>query len=574
MCELFEQLKNKLGDHFPIPKSGIVAGQSVAQAYFDIHDIDIHSRYKDLDVFVESTNSDAYGVGRARESVLGLKYCSGAGEVTDVTYKDGYSIVFSGFDTFTNVNTIHVKFNGEKTAECIVAGFDINSAAIAIDIDNESVFIHPEFLTFIKTRELSLISIHTPVSSLIRIIGKYNLIVNSTLNMANIVNQVGLALTMRHYYNECGDKFVQGTGITLGRANTLPDDTWTVLGKYLTYETKEFTFYEDNDPLHEGVIVKGVIFKPIQTFNLESLIPRSVPLGGVYPYRSDLNVINCILAGDYDKVLTDLIDCIMNDYKRSDRKCELEYTLVPWFTSLLIKGVRINNALKVNGYTVDMLETYWCSQWLWENNVNWFDLEQLESFVVFYRSMRNHHGDNYAFNFCVEPLSAHLLREVSHYIKGGIVDVDFARKVVKNLTCTLKSPLIISHELDFTIRLGSNRKLVSTWDELVKVLPNHSASDINTVWDDILNNECYLSWSEYGAEKVIQHSINKTKLFQLSSGVVLQTKLSAYLKANALVLKDKLVRQIKNKLPKKKMEQSGFKQNSPQNIDFSSDIPF
>jgi len=237
-----------LTDEFgELPTTGVLAGQAVAEAYFIATGLDIKSRMKDLDWFVERDHDEIekprhMSSGAPRLNVDLVVPSHDADLRVGQFVKLGlYSIVTSDVINGGRINRVAIRdpegFSHVAT-KTILEGFDINCAACALDLATKTVVKHEKFDAFCDTKQLDLISLHTPLSSLVRIVEKQKYIAGSTINMPEILNITGSAIWARYSseyisFEEMLVKapkvYQKGTGMTLGRYDDLIDEAKVML---------------------------------------------------------------------------------------------------------------------------------------------------------------------------------------------------------------------------------------------------------------------------------------------------------------------------------------------------------
>jgi hypothetical protein len=507
MNTLYKKITAKLNDHFPLPKTGIVAGQAVAQAYFDALDIDITTRYKDLDYFVKTNESNTrLGLMRGTETEISSKWCSGAGEVLEVLDKAGYLIVLADYNIDTKINRVEIEFSGEESVMTILQGFDINSCAIGLDLDTEEVVIHPAFLDFVNSRELKLTSIHTPISSFIRMLQKTQYI-NATLNMDKLVKQVSLAIQLRCDNPLLDDHFFQGTGITQGRYNFLDDRTKSLLAIHFDFESKDYIFSAKGTGDDE--IVSAVVFNPKVKSHLMDILPDNISCSLLKPYRNDLGVINSIIENKLDIQIKHFLSLLTSNYALSNIK-DKEHMVIPWVFNEWVKGAKLKEELFNINTVYFVLEDFWLSSWLWEDSTP-CEFEMFTSFVLFQKALGK------------KGISMHLLRELKPYISAGITDHDFINKALENLVSTIKAPSNKHYQSEFKIYkpLGRYYEIITSWDTLVKRHPKSSEVRLNYIWDQICNGDLVVVMNHYSNNENIFINVDNARRIACREHVVL-----------------------------------------------------
>ena len=556
MCELFNQLKSKLSEHFPVPNRGIVAGQSVAQAYFDIKKIDIKTRYKDLDYFVPFVGEKDMGLLRGSESELAALWCSGVGEVTSIITKKGYIISASTYDFDTNINTVAVEFVGAESAKTIIDGFDINCAAIALDLTKEEVVIHPSFLKFIQSKELEFISIHTPISSFIRIVEKHVYIQGSLLNIEKVSRQVSLALDLRHMH-KYNDGFVQGTGITVNRFKHLSKETIDTLCQYFFISYEDFEFSKQNEVKET---FNGVIFRSANPLPLKEIMPRGSDIDIAWCLKNDLNVINNIIEKSFDKALYTAIEDLNCTH---DTSTQVKHFMMPWLTTELLRGNAFKTDLTSLRSDSDLFDEYYNTSWLWEDGISIYNIDRFDSFHTFRTAFK---VKNYCKPWSFKTHNDHLIREAKWCINAEIIDDDFAKEFMIGLHSTLKTPEQLTCSPTFSVWLYPCIQSVTSWQELLVVYPHENYRVLTNTWGLICSGDVIITTNKNRPLTITYHTPDKSKFIQQDRGVVF---ISCSLKVISHKVKG-IYSNIKNKLIRRLNKHKRFEFD----LDIDSEIPF
>tara|TARA_B100000809_G_C15139006_1_gene532058 strand:+ start:3857 stop:5677 length:1821 start_codon:yes stop_codon:yes gene_type:complete len=241
--ELFARLQLRLIERFSLlPNKGVIAGQAVAEVYYREMNLPYESRMKDLDHFTEVHHfidnvKTAFKRTEVDDVAIFSSSFSSEPHVDFVT-KGSYSIIHCS--TTNDINTIAVRYDvkDQFNAINILNGFDLNCAAIALDMETQEVIIHPSFFEFCTTGELKLISTHTPASSLIRLINKSTQIKGVNKNLNYQIELLKLALNLRLSDDKV---FHQGTGVTVGRWESLETKTQDTIKDLFSINESSFT---------------------------------------------------------------------------------------------------------------------------------------------------------------------------------------------------------------------------------------------------------------------------------------------------------------------------------------------
>jgi hypothetical protein len=204
---LFDALKARLTERFfALPSFGIVSGQSVASACYELTGVG-QGPMRDLDVFVEekvapycphvddptpeispqgetvtSHGSQREAIPRGNTQKVGGNFLSasffdtdpkGVGESVHSAF---YKITYSHFDLCNpDINWIRIKHHasrGDLTGETIISGFDINACQIAMDMEKQIVVWTEDFQDFLYQKELKATFVGTPMHTAVRICKK------------------------------------------------------------------------------------------------------------------------------------------------------------------------------------------------------------------------------------------------------------------------------------------------------------------------------------------------------------------------------------------------------------------
>lgn len=241
--ELFAKLQLRLIERFSLlPNKGVIAGQAVAEAYYREMNLPYESRMKDLDHFTEVHHfidnvKNAFKRREVDDVAIFTSSFSSEPHVEPVT-KGSYSIIHCS--TTNDINTIAVRYEAKDqfNAINILNGFDLNCAAIALDMETQEVVVHPSFFEFCTTGELKLISTHTPASSLIRLINKSTQIKGVNKKLTHQIELLKLALNLRISDDKV---FHQGTGVTVGRWESLETKTQDIIKDHFSINESNFT---------------------------------------------------------------------------------------------------------------------------------------------------------------------------------------------------------------------------------------------------------------------------------------------------------------------------------------------
>lgn len=190
-----EKLKRRFGD---LPEFGVIAGQAVASAIYEIAGVDAAPSYNDLDVFyivdTQRTNlgSNEFNKGRHFKTTRPSKRIGVAGSSilsTGSISKNSYEVVSCDYDGEKNYIGIHLAkdYGGikvdEELASTIIKGFDINCCQAAMNLSTKEVVWTPEFENFLYHKQLRAVSYLTCQHTAVRLVRKAKELTFATLDL-------------------------------------------------------------------------------------------------------------------------------------------------------------------------------------------------------------------------------------------------------------------------------------------------------------------------------------------------------------------------------------------------------
>ena len=177
-----------------LPNEGILAGGAVANTILSLLEKKEYP-INDIDIFIE-TDEENSSVFRETESDF---IPSTYGPMFENV--DGYKVVSSSNAGL--INEIKVKRCSEykkeyepPLAQTITKAFDINQTQIAIDLKTKKIYYTPEFIEFLKKRELKIVFPSTPFHSLVRLIYKSKEL-NARVNLLKMVRIASTILALK-----------------------------------------------------------------------------------------------------------------------------------------------------------------------------------------------------------------------------------------------------------------------------------------------------------------------------------------------------------------------------------------
>lgn len=185
-----------------LPKEGIIAGQSVAEAYFRIMNISIYTRIKDIDIFVAKNHNKKDKIFRSCERLsYDISFKGTTQELKVIkqqrnNYNDengrlefyDMNIPFERVDNIRttyniknvfeleNLNIIEIdttSAKGDTTfLQNTIESFDINCIKIGLCIKSKVLYISKDFSDFLKTKQAQIVSYKSPVKTFTRLVEK------------------------------------------------------------------------------------------------------------------------------------------------------------------------------------------------------------------------------------------------------------------------------------------------------------------------------------------------------------------------------------------------------------------
>lgn len=170
---LAREAVNRIKENWGLPKSGFVAGGSIANIVWELVS-GTKAVVNDIDVFVFDSKIERMNP-KDKDSLFKYQekadkyYEDYSGICSDTYTKYFYTIVESVRDGM--INTIRYKSNTEDQS-IIIKSFDINATKIGYSIDDDKIYWELEFEEFLKTGQLKVCNLGTPSHTSIRIAKK------------------------------------------------------------------------------------------------------------------------------------------------------------------------------------------------------------------------------------------------------------------------------------------------------------------------------------------------------------------------------------------------------------------
>ena len=255
-------LEEKSGVEFN--NSGVIAGQSVAEAYFRVNDIDIHTRIKDIDIFNESKcELEKYNSFDQERSFTMRTY--GKKEIT--VHKTSYGFVSKeqtkGLEIIQTgqkgmINLIYAKrINKDfKYVKSVVDTFDINSIQIGLDLSTNELYLTQNFKNFLRHKKLEISNYTSPITSLMRLLEKEEFTKGATLNKEEETEYV---LMKSQYYKY--DFYFRGKGLSKKRYNQFSNNIKKYIESKFKKVEKSVVFKNKNTGQKEENATDIIIFE-------------------------------------------------------------------------------------------------------------------------------------------------------------------------------------------------------------------------------------------------------------------------------------------------------------------------
>ncbi|MDO9179075.1 MAG: PcfJ domain-containing protein [Agitococcus sp.] len=173
---------NKLREFTDLPTHGYVAGQAVASAVSELFGDGRAVVYNDIDVFRTQTEDEHLIVSARYDSLKhsrskpAIETCMFTTQDLVMDYGELKASSTKRYEVFSTsrrglLNEVYCGFkttNGVKFLET----FDINAVQAGVDLATETFIWTPSFEKFTHTRQLDVVTLHTPFHSLLRYLQK------------------------------------------------------------------------------------------------------------------------------------------------------------------------------------------------------------------------------------------------------------------------------------------------------------------------------------------------------------------------------------------------------------------
>lgn len=189
-----------------LPEDGLVAGQAVASAVSELFGEGWGVAYNDVDVFRHYRRLEEDEERRSRREAkrvvdtvhftalevdVGCWSSYSALREVSVQRRGKYSVV----KTMRNdmLNTVYYDHGYADADASFLSTFDINAGQVGVDISTQKLLWTPEFERYLRTRQLEIVTLHTPFQSLIRYFKKREELEGTYGNDARMSEMVSLA---------------------------------------------------------------------------------------------------------------------------------------------------------------------------------------------------------------------------------------------------------------------------------------------------------------------------------------------------------------------------------------------
>ncbi|MCY9874615.1 hypothetical protein [Vibrio barjaei] len=180
--DISQKILSILTSHFgELPADQVLAGGSIASAYFEAMDYGIKPRYKDLDIFIphdDDISPDTFITRKPSSDTRAIEFSPSLSEANFSAIPKGSYSITSSIDT-GNLNYITIKVYNDKdsahqVARMVIDSFDLNCTQIAAykNVHGFTVLVSEEFLTFCEEKVIKPINLYTGAHTLVRLCEK------------------------------------------------------------------------------------------------------------------------------------------------------------------------------------------------------------------------------------------------------------------------------------------------------------------------------------------------------------------------------------------------------------------
>lgn len=243
-----------------LPETGIIAGQAVASAIYDVLGISKNGPYNDLDVYVEiydlpdgySQVEESTGVKAISHGVVSAGQSTSFDGIFQPMEKNGYFIYGAGVDANnSDINYISISMSCDRNQseeKVILEGFDLNCCMSALDTANKQLVVNDAFLEFLESREIKIVNYFTPIHTIVRAVKKAKELDFCTFDQETAISNVS---TIRKYIQLQEENRSKHRGFDSFSGHVFSDvykDRFEqhsdVLGNHFTLATKMVPFYD------------------------------------------------------------------------------------------------------------------------------------------------------------------------------------------------------------------------------------------------------------------------------------------------------------------------------------------
>ena len=168
-------IRSYLKENFKLPSAGFVAGQAVASLVYKELNLNINTPINDVDVFaLMEADYENFVKTKKQESEVGV--VANRGSFSDQIFcisRRGYEVKLSTYlKEDENVNVVYISQLHNKEVidkNMLLNSFDFNCCSVGYDIETGKFVWSKSFEDFINTKQLRVQSVHTPLSTLLRL---------------------------------------------------------------------------------------------------------------------------------------------------------------------------------------------------------------------------------------------------------------------------------------------------------------------------------------------------------------------------------------------------------------------
>lgn len=166
-----------LGKLDGLPRYGVVAGQAVASAIDDLWGRG-GGVYNDIDVFVPV---EPGSMRSTKAAAAPSRFTPTYAENQSYGEMQRFLLQVGTYELETTarrglVNRIYISFSGELRkndhGKRVISSFDLNCTRVAVDLRSKRLVWDRHYEQFLKTRELRIVTAHTPVHTFLRLLNK------------------------------------------------------------------------------------------------------------------------------------------------------------------------------------------------------------------------------------------------------------------------------------------------------------------------------------------------------------------------------------------------------------------